>query len=46
MQPMTQGLQQLINDVSGVEFTGLQGLGKAPKKWGNKKQFSKKKKAK
>jgi len=45
MQPMTQGLQQLINDVSGVEFTGLQGLGKAPKKWGTKKRSSKKKRA-
>lgn len=37
MQPMTQGLQQLITDVGAVEFRGLQGLGKAPKKWGSKK---------
>jgi DNA topoisomerase-3 len=37
MQPMTQGLQQLITDVGSVEFTGLQGMGKAPKKWGSKK---------
>ena len=37
MQPMTQGLQQLITDVGSVEFTGLQGMGKAPKKWGTKK---------
>ncbi len=43
MQPMTQGLQQLINDVGAVEFSGLQGLGKAPKKWGKKKKFTKKK---
>jgi DNA topoisomerase-3 len=37
MQPMTQGLQQLITDVGSVEFTGLQGMGKAPKKWGSNK---------
>ena len=37
MQPMTQGLHQLIADVGSVEFTGLQGMGKAPKKWGTKK---------
>ena len=43
MQPMTQGLQQLINDVGTVEFSGLQGLGKAPKKWGKKRKFTKKK---
>ena len=43
MQPMTQGLQQLINDVGAVEFSGLQGLGKAPKKWGKKRKFTKKK---
>ena len=43
MQPMTQGLQQLINDVGSVEFSGLQGLGKAPKKWGKKKKYTKKK---
>lgn len=43
MQPMLQGLQQLVNDVGTVEFSGLQGLGKAPKKWGNKKSFTKKK---
>lgn len=43
MQPMLQGLQQLVNDVGTVEFSGLQGLGKAPKKWGNKKKFAKKK---
>ena len=43
MQPMTQGLQQLINDVRAVEFSGLQGLGKAPKKWGKKRKFTKKK---
>ena len=42
MQPMTQGLQQLINDVGAVEFSGLQGLGKTPKKWGKKKNFTKK----
>ncbi len=43
MQPMTQGLQQLINDVGAVEFTGLNGLGKAPNKWGKKRKFTKKK---
>ncbi len=43
MQPMTQGLQQLINDVGAIKFSGLQGLGKAPKKWGKKKKFTKKK---
>jgi DNA topoisomerase-3 len=43
MQPMTQNLQQLINDVGAVEFSGLQGLGKAPKKWGKKRKFTKKK---
>ena len=37
MQPMTQGLHKLITDVGSVEFTGLQGMGKAPKKWGTKK---------
>ncbi len=43
MQPMTQNLQQLINDVSAIEFSGLQGLGKASKKWGKKKKFTKNK---
>ncbi|MGB1309797.1 MAG: DNA topoisomerase III [Leucothrix sp.] len=43
MQPMTHGLQQLINDVSAVQFSGLQGLGKAPKQWGKKNKFTKKK---
>ncbi len=43
MQPMIQGLQQLINDVGAVEFSGLQGLGKTPKKWGKKKKFTKNK---
>ncbi|WP_207907036.1 DNA topoisomerase III [Cocleimonas flava] len=43
MQPMTQNLQQLINDVGAVEFSGLQGLGKAPKKWGKKRKFTKNK---
>ncbi len=43
MIPMTQGLQQLINDVGEVEFSGLQGLGKSPKKWGKRKKFTKKK---
>ena len=38
-----EGLQKLINDVGAVEFSGLQGLGKAPKKWGKKKKFTKKK---
>ena len=43
MQPMTQGLQQLINDVGTVEFSGLNGLGKSPKKWGKKRKYAKKK---
>ncbi|MEZ5536366.1 MAG: DNA topoisomerase III [Thiolinea sp.] len=30
MQPMTQGLAQLIDEVGAVDFRGLQGMGKAP----------------
>ena len=45
MQPMVEGLNQLIDEVSGVQFQGLQGLGKSPfkkrskggsKNWGAK----------
>ena len=46
MQPMCQHLQQLINDVSEVEFAHLKGLGKAPKQWKKgkrSKNFTKKK---
>ena len=43
MQPMTAGLQQLIDDVSAVQFSGLRGLGKAPKKWSKKTKFTQKK---
>ena len=32
MQPMTQGLQQLVDEVGQVQFRGLQGMGKAPAK--------------
>ncbi|PWQ94253.1 DNA topoisomerase III [Leucothrix arctica] len=47
MQPMTQDLSQLIDEVSRVEFKGLQGLGKASfkkRKTGTKKKFTAKKK--
>jgi len=45
MQPMTQDLSQLIDEVSTVEFKGLQGLGKpAFKKRKSKKKFPTKKK--
>ncbi|PWQ92357.1 DNA topoisomerase III [Leucothrix pacifica] len=45
MQPMVEGLNQLIDEVSAVQFQGLQGLGKSPfkkrgkgglKNWGAK----------
>jgi DNA topoisomerase-3 len=32
MQPLTEGLSDLINQVSGVSFTGMKGLGKQFKK--------------
>jgi hypothetical protein len=38
MAPMTQGLGQLIDEVSAVEFRGLKGLGKPPKQWAKKKK--------
>jgi DNA topoisomerase-3 len=38
MTPMTQGLGQLIDEVSAVEFRGLKGLGKPPKQWAKKKK--------
>ena len=43
MQPMTEGLQQLIDDVESVEFSGLRGLGKPPKQRGKNNKFTKKK---
>ena len=47
MQPMTQELSQVIDEVSQVEFRGLKGLGKSPfskrKTSQRKKQFAKKK---
>lgn len=41
MAPMTQGLGQLIDEVSAVEFRGLRGLGKPPKQWAKKKPATK-----
>ena len=43
MQPMVEGLGQLIDEVSAVRFSGLQGLGKSPFKKGGKGAYAKKK---
>lgn len=45
MQPMVLGLEQLINEVSAVRFTGLEGLGKSPYKKRGKAKPGKRKRS-